>query len=358
MLQLSRSSLSRRTGLALATAVLAFPALAVSAQAQPTFDASLPVRTATSPAVAGHADQGDGYSSMIDLYLYRGSSASGEPFRTFHEVLVDADGRFSKELGDLDDGTYTVEGGQYYFGGEILQLAAKTRQLAAQPHQFSDPDYTFTKDSVAPVPAITSRLAGTGGTAAGDVPSVRIDIRSGADTTSGPIVRTVNAAVSADGRFDAPSTLDPGTYTAIATQSDDVGNTGTSAPFTFTVPTPAPIVVPAASTPTPAPAFAAPAAPTRTLYVCKSRRSFSKHVKRPSGTRLSVVARINGRRVVTTIRRQDILVRVDLRGQPLGTYTLRVSLTRTLPSGKRTTTDTVTKVDYHTCEHSPGSRGA
>jgi DNA-binding response OmpR family regulator len=62
-----------------------------------------------------------------------------------------------------------------------------------------------------------------------------------------------------------------------------------------------------------------------------------------------VVATVNGRPLKSVITREQILVRVDLRGEPKDTYTLRVAITRTRPDGRRVTMVAVTRIDYHTC---------
>ena len=93
----------------------------------------------------------------------------------------------------------------------------------------------------------------------------------------------------------------------------------------------------------------APVVQPRPRYVCASRRDFTKHVFRPAGTKLRVVATLNGRTLKSKIGRKEIRIRVDLRGEPKATYTLRVAITRTRPDGKRITTVAVEQIDYHTC---------
>jgi hypothetical protein len=167
----------------------------------------------------------------------------------------------------------------------------------------------------------------------------------GGTAPGGDAVLTLTTGVAADGTFTVlPATaLAPGRYTAVATQSDVVGNTATAAAVTFAV-----LAPPGAPAVAPAPPSAAPAQ-AATLEVCKSRRLIRKHLHRPSGSRLRVVATINGRNVKSTVRSRDVLIPVDLRGKPEGTYTLRVSITRTLDDRERSTVRTVTRVVYRTC---------
>jgi hypothetical protein len=93
----------------------------------------------------------------------------------------------------------------------------------------------------------------------------------------------------------------------------------------------------------------------RTGYVCKSRRDFTKHVRRPDGTHLKVVATVEGGALTSILRGRDILVLVDLRGLLKDTYNLHVVITRTRRDGRRVTTDSVTQVRYRTCV--PRGRG-
>jgi hypothetical protein len=182
------------------------------------------------------------------------------------------------------------------------------------------------------------RFSGTAGAAAGDAPTVDIAIRAGSATSGGALL-TVQAPVAADGTFTvAPLTaLEPGSYTARVSQSDDLGHHATSAAVTFTVLAP----------------DTNPVQPT--VHVCKSRRMTYKHVRRPKGSNLRVVATVNGEKIRSTIRRDDILVPVDLRGKPKGaytvrvTYTVRVSVTKTLKHGQRKTVTTVERYVYRTC---------
>ena len=97
-------------------------------------------------------------------------------------------------------------------------------------------DGTVTSDS-------TPTFAGAAGAATGDSATVTVKVFAGADTT-GSLVATLSATRGAGGAFSvaASPALPDGTYTARAQQSDDAGNTGTSATRTFRVDTTAPAV--------------------------------------------------------------------------------------------------------------------
>lgn len=118
---------------------------------------------------------------------------------------------------------------------------------------------TFTVDTTAPAvtldaangavaPAL-STFAGSGGTAAGDDATVTVTVHAGS-STAGALVATIDAP--RDGQTGAyaataPFALANGTYTAVTTQHDDLGNAGASAARTFEIggpPTGPPIVDP------------------------------------------------------------------------------------------------------------------
>jgi hypothetical protein len=107
------------------------------------------------------------------------------------------------------------------------------------------------------------------------------------------------------------------------------GGTPTPTPTPTPMPTPSPTPQP---TPTPTPELA-----------CVSRRLFEVAIHRPKGTRLeSGTATLNGRRIAR-LNAKSRRVRVDLRGEPAGVYTLR--LTFTTSTGHR-----ITEVHrYRTC---------
>lgn len=85
------------------------------------------------------------------------------------------------------------------------------------------------------IPDATPTLSGHAGTAAGDQAEITIGVYAGG-TASGTPVQTLHASASG-GTWSATaaSPLAEGLYTAVATQSDDAGNVGTSPAHTFTV---------------------------------------------------------------------------------------------------------------------------
>jgi hypothetical protein len=287
---------------------------------------------ANRPAFTGTTGTAAG-DNAATINVYAGTSASGTPVAT----VSPGAGAFSVvPAAPLGDGTYTAQAVQSDAAGN---QSVSTRTFVVDT---TAPAVTLTSPAADAQTSPTPSFAGTGGATAADGDIV-IDIRSGT-ATSGDAVQTLSTGVAGDGTFAVrvATALAPGQYTAVARQSDSVGNAAASTAVTFTV------VAPAAVTPASQPAPAAPAAPA-TVKVCQSRRVITKHLPRPSGTRLRVVATLNGRRVKSTIRRRDILIPIDLRGRREGTYTLRVTITRTLKGSDRETVRTVTRVAYRAC---------
>jgi hypothetical protein len=286
------------------------------------------------PAFTGTAGGAAGDNGAT-VTFYAGPDATGTPVTTINAA---AGATYTATANTaLNDGTYTVQA--------VQTDAAGNRGVSVSR--------TFVVDTTAPVVTLTAPVAGasttgipvfagTGGTAAADG-DVVIAIRPGTATT-GDAAQTLTTGVAADGTFSAsPATaLVPGQYTAVASQRDAVGNASASGPVTFTV------AAASAGTPAPAPTRAQTAAPAAPA-ACQSRRLIRKHLPRPSGSRLRVVATLNGRRIDSSVRRADIVIPVDLRGRRKGTYTLRVSITRTLRNRDRGTVRTVTRVAYRTC---------
>jgi hypothetical protein len=205
-------------------------------------------------------------------------------------------------------------------------------------------------------------FAGTAGTKEWESREIAVDVWAG-DTVADKPLLVADAMLDREtGAFGGtlPETLPDGTYTARARQRNSEQETGYSAPLVFIIgappaeatPTPTPTMTPEAS-PTPVAAVATPQPMVHTTvqpspYVCRSRRNFTKHVFRPYGRKLRIVATIDGRPLKSIITGKQILIPIDLRGEVKDTYTLRVKISRTR-DGKRITTTAVERIDYHTC---------
>jgi major membrane immunogen (membrane-anchored lipoprotein) len=186
------------------------------------------------PTFSGGAQSGEKDSKTIHLRIFEGSSSTGH---VVEELTGERSGT-SWSVGPvpvLADGTYTAQAEQTASGEEP---------------GFSEAS-TFTVDGDAPHPAILSpangsalasttiSLTGTADTSLGDDGAVTVELFPGSAASGAPTeMITVQAAA---GSWSAPlGTLPAGTYTALALQSDDVGNTGAGAPVTFSLSEPAP----------------------------------------------------------------------------------------------------------------------
>ena len=137
----------------------------------------------------------------------------------------------------LADGIYTVQAEQEDSVKKFLVEATFTAEEARPVTLTSPANGSSTSSS-------SQTVEGAAGTEEGDLPTVAVHLYAGPTTTGTPL-QTV-AAQSAKGSWSATfGGLSPGTYTAQAEQSDDVGNVGHSQPVTFTF-TPPPGAAPAA----------------------------------------------------------------------------------------------------------------
>lgn len=195
---------------------------------------AVPARTALPVAFRGTSGTGLG-DGGVSVKVFAGATAGGTAVRTLGVSRDAATGSWQASLSGLAPGQYTARAEQADGAGNAGLSAART----------------FVVDTVAPVVSLTSpsdgtltnsatpSFGGSAGTAPGDDATVEIEVRN----AGGVVVQTVSA--QRDGTTGAyaaaaSSPLADGTYTAVATQSDDAGNLGSSAPATFTIDTTAP----------------------------------------------------------------------------------------------------------------------
>ncbi len=217
-----------------------------------TIDTTPPAVTVTTPAASsrtrdntpslgGAAGNATGDSSTVTVRVYAGSTATGTPVQTLSPTRSGAG--WSTTAAILADGTYTIQATQTDSAGNTGTSAATN----------------FVVDTAAPATAITSpvggsrtgdntpSLSGTAGNATGDSATVTVRVYAGSTATGTP-VQTLSPTRSGTGWSTTAATLADGTYTAQATQADDVGNSASSAAVTFVVDTAAPAVAIASPT--------------------------------------------------------------------------------------------------------------
>jgi hypothetical protein len=200
----------------------------------------------TSPAFSGSAQASEAEPS-VTLKVWKGTSASG----TLVESASAPEGAGLWSLGPvaaLPEGTYTAQ--------------AEQADVASNPPGVSAAS-TFTVDTTAPAPTLSAApesngletVSGTAGIAPGDRKQVTAELFQGPVGEPGQAYETitVNAkAEDAEGVWSATfAGLPSGEYSVLARQSDEAGNTGSSAPQSFTVVAPASSSTGAPATPSP-----------------------------------------------------------------------------------------------------------
>jgi hypothetical protein len=214
--------------------------------------------TGPTPSFSGSAATEPEDVKAVTVKIYSGTSTSGSPLSTI-TVPLSGTRWNAGPAAALQDGTYTVQAEQ------------TDKNTLSQPGVSNT--ITFTVDADAPQVTLTSpangsssssssqTLSGAAGANEGDLPGITVQLYTGSSITGQAPLQSVGVQASGGAWSAVFGGLTPGTYTAQAEQSDDVGNIGRSGPVTFTVLTP-PIIPAAAPPPPPLAAFKwAPADP-------------------------------------------------------------------------------------------------
>ncbi len=201
-------------------------------------------RTASStPAISGTAGILSGDLATVTVRIYAGAAASGPVVQTRTTARNAGTGAWTVTATALPDGTYT----------------AQAEQDDSFLNQGFSNTVTFTVDTVAPAPTITvpaagatvaggATISGAAGNATGDAATLSVKVYAGGTATGAP-VRTLTATRSgATWSVAISPALGSGTFTAQASQGDDVGHTGLSNARTFVIDATAP--APAITRPT------------------------------------------------------------------------------------------------------------
>jgi hypothetical protein len=193
----------------------------------------------TTPTFRGTAGATPGDSATITVKVYSGPSVAGTPVEVL-SASRQADASFAvAAFPALTQGLYTVQAHQSDSAGNAASSTPVTFRIDT-----AIPTVTLTSPAAgAATNDTTPTFAGTAGTDAGDSATVTVRVYSGASAGGTP-VQTVTATRQPGGSFavDASPALAEGRYTAQASQTNDVGNTGLSEPVTFRVDTTAPVL--------------------------------------------------------------------------------------------------------------------
>jgi hypothetical protein len=198
------------------------PAVQLSPVASPTNDST--------PSFDGAAGSAEGDADQVTLKIYAGPGTSGSPIATLS--ATPHSGTWSATVGEaLGDGTYTAQAEQSDEAGNTGTSSSST----------------FTVDTAAPAVSLspassptsnpTPSFSGGAGTADGDRAEVTLEIFAGTTATGSPLRTIAVSPLGSSWSATVDEALADGTYTARAAQSDQAGNTATSAPSTFTIDT-------------------------------------------------------------------------------------------------------------------------
>jgi hypothetical protein len=189
------------------------------------------------PSFSGAVDTTKGVVDSVTLRIFRGSSTAESAEEAEQPVVVSGDGSTwsTGATAHLADGTYTAQ--------------AEQDNLAGTPG-FSG-HTTFTVDTLAPHPTLSApgestgleTVSGAAGIAPGDRKQVTAELFQGPPGEPGQAYETITVNAKAEGAEGVWSAtfagLASGEYSVLARQSDEGGNTGSSAPQSFTVLAPA-----------------------------------------------------------------------------------------------------------------------
>jgi hypothetical protein len=242
-----RAALSRATLPAVCIAVFAIavaPGVAAGAESSPltiehpssgaAINSSTPSFQGITHDVVDVLPEGEEVFDPITLVI----SDAGAPVQRIAAATQLNAGAWSAVAQPLADGTYTAQAIQTLHNAHTEVIVGESSPIA------------FTIDTAPPQIAIATPsngssstsappfLAGSAGTAAGDLPSITVRLFTGATIGSQPAFETLVTEASGGGWSAALGGLAPGTYTAQAEQRDQAGNAGFSPAVTFGVTVP------------------------------------------------------------------------------------------------------------------------
>ena len=198
--------------------------------------------TGPTPSFSGTGATEPGDASAIAVKIY--SVPSRTLVRTVTGPLNGTRWTTGPAEPPLPDGVYSVQ-------AEEADSTPLSEPGVSSPVEFTvdadAPQVTLTSPANGSSSSSSSQTVGGGaGTHEGDLPGVTVRLYPGSSISGQAPLQSLSVQASGGGWSATFGGLGPGTYTAQAEQSDDVGNVGRSQPVTFTVLVPP---APAASSP-------------------------------------------------------------------------------------------------------------
>ena len=189
----------------------------------------------TTPTLTGNAGVRTEDDASVDVTIYDGSSVGGTVAQSSSVARSGSTWSFTPGKA-LAEGTYTAQATQEDEAGNLGKSAAVTFTVVTAPPAVTiNPPAPFTKN-------VTPTLTGNAGVRPADDASVDVTVYEGS-VVGGTVAASEVVSVSGSTwSFTPGKALNPGTYTAQATQEDKAGNVGKSASVTFTVVTTGPAV--------------------------------------------------------------------------------------------------------------------
>jgi PKD repeat protein len=251
------ASVRARIALACTTVACALGLLATgAAAAEPVLRIASPAAGSytrqTAPPIVGSLEPDEAVWCGVTVRVFAGAVAEGTPVQELTLGPSSLCTSWQATPQPLSQGTYTL------LAEETMGVVNKEGEFEVLPQPVKSAPVTFTVDTTAPAPAISSPspgatyftgaipVSGAAGAAPGDRDSVLVDVFTGSDLTAAPI-ESVEAAAAGGAWSGTLAGLVPGSYTLQAQQSDAAGNTGVSAPVPITVLAPPPPPPPSAS---------------------------------------------------------------------------------------------------------------
>lgn len=192
------------------------------------------------PSFSGTVDTTKGVVESVTLRIFRGTSPAESAELAEPPIVVGGNGAnwSTGATEHLADGTYTAQ--------------------AEQENEAGTPGFsvrsTFIVDTASPQPTLsassestgTETVSGAAGVAPGDRAQITVELLQGPAAESGDALEALTIKATGGIWSATFAGLGAGQYTVVARQSDEAGNTGSSAAQSFTVNAPPPPAVPSA----------------------------------------------------------------------------------------------------------------